>query len=85
MHGRPRCGQSPGGGPAHPLLVGTVEYLAPEVVSKQGHNKNADWWSLGVFVYETAVWKDAVQKPQLEHDVQPNCEQRTPAPAYAAG
>jgi serine/threonine protein kinase/CRP-like cAMP-binding protein len=33
-------------------LCGTPEYLAPEVVLGKGHNRSADFWALGVLVYE---------------------------------
>jgi len=33
-------------------LCGTPDYLAPEVVSGQGHGKGVDWWTLGVLIYE---------------------------------
>ena len=33
-------------------FCGTVEYMAPEVVSRKGHNFAADWWSFGVLM----VW-----------------------------
>jgi len=33
-------------------LVGTPEYLAPEVVLARGYTCTADWWSLGVMLYE---------------------------------
>ena len=33
-------------------VVGTVEYLAPEVIAQRGHMFGADWWALGVMVYE---------------------------------
>ncbi|XP_024516614.1 serine/threonine-protein kinase AtPK2/AtPK19 isoform X1 [Selaginella moellendorffii] len=31
---------------------GTVEYMAPEILLSKGHGKSADWWSLGILVYE---------------------------------
>ena len=33
-------------------LCGTPDYLAPEVVSGQGHGKGVDWWTLGILIYE---------------------------------
>ncbi|KAG0494163.1 hypothetical protein HPP92_005157 [Vanilla planifolia] len=33
-------------------FVGTHEYLAPEIVSGEGHGSTVDWWTLGVFVFE---------------------------------
>ncbi|KAL3747635.1 hypothetical protein ACJRO7_016439 [Eucalyptus globulus] len=33
-------------------FVGTHEYLAPEVISGQGHGSAVDWWTLGIFLYE---------------------------------
>lgn len=33
-------------------LCGTPDYMAPEVVLTQGHDKSADYWAFGVLIYE---------------------------------
>lgn len=36
-------------------FVGTPEYIAPEIISCEGHSTAADWWSLGVLLFELLV------------------------------
>lgn len=33
-------------------MVGTVDYIAPEVFLKDGYTETVDWWSLGTIMYE---------------------------------
>lgn len=35
--------------------VGTPDYIAPEVFSKQGYDETVDWWSIGVILFEMLV------------------------------
>mgnify|MGYP000854023021 CR=1 FL=1 len=36
-------------------VVGTPEYLSPEMFGGEGHDKNVDWWSLGIILYEMLI------------------------------
>ena len=33
-------------------LVGAPEYMAPEIILGTGHRYDADWWSLGILIYQ---------------------------------
>ncbi len=37
-------------GQATASIVGTPEYLAPEVIRQVGHTFTADWWCLGILM-----------------------------------
>ncbi len=32
-------------------LVGTPDYMAPEIILRSGHGAASDWWSIGILLY----------------------------------
>lgn len=36
-------------------VFGTPEYIAPEVILRQGYGQTVDWWSMGVILYQFLV------------------------------
>jgi serine/threonine protein kinase len=40
---------------SNPKIVGTPDYLSPEILLGTGHSPAVDWWAVGVMVYEFLV------------------------------
>ena len=36
-------------------VCGTPEFLSPEVIIREGHDKRVDWWSFGVLLWELVM------------------------------
>lgn len=47
-------------------LCGTLDYLPPEMVSGNSHDKSVDVWSVGVLLYELLVGKPPFEASTYE-------------------
>jgi len=36
-------------------FCGTIEYMAPEILTRTGHGKAVDWWSLGALMFDMLI------------------------------
>lgn len=45
---------------------GSIDYMAPEVISGEGHGMMADWWSFGILIYELLCGKPPFHEGSTE-------------------
>ncbi|KAJ0978375.1 hypothetical protein J5N97_013849 [Dioscorea zingiberensis] len=63
-------------------MCGTVEYMAPEIILGKGHDKAADWWSVGVLLFEMLTGKPPFSGGNREKVQQKIVKDKIKLPAF---
>nr|XP_054105346.1 inactive serine/threonine-protein kinase PLK5 isoform X1 [Callithrix jacchus]XP_054105347.1 inactive serine/threonine-protein kinase PLK5 isoform X2 [Callithrix jacchus] len=70
------------GGRCHGVLCGTPNFLAPEVVSRNGHSRQSDIWALGCIMYTVLTGAPPFMASPLSEMYQNIREGHYPEPAH---
>ena len=63
-------------------LCGTPEYIAPEVLMNVGHGRAADWYTLGIFLYELMVGRPPFMHQDTYEVFKMTLRERIPYPSW---
>ncbi|XVE80727.1 hypothetical protein DITRI_Ditri15bG0003700 [Diplodiscus trichospermus] len=66
-------------------LCGTMEYMSPEIITGKGHDKAADWWSVGILLYEMLTGKPPFIGGNREKIQQKIVKERIKLPSFLSG
>ena len=68
-------------------MVGTPEYMAPELLAGRPYGAGVDWWTLGCLIYEMITGRGPFNHPDMsEVRATPHratSHRATPAPCHA--
>ncbi|XP_055619452.1 ribosomal protein S6 kinase beta-2 isoform X2 [Toxorhynchites rutilus septentrionalis] len=65
-------------------FCGTIEYMAPEILTRSGHGKAVDWWSLGALMYDMLTGMPPFTADNRKNTIDAILRGKLNIPAYLA-
>lgn len=63
-------------------FCGTIEYMAPEILTRSGHGKAVDWWSLGALMYDMLTGNPPFSAENRKKTIETILKGKLNLPAY---
>lgn len=64
------------------LYLGTIEYMAPEILMRIGHGRAVDWWSLGALAFDMLTGGPPFTAENRKKTIDKILKSRLSLPAY---
>lgn len=65
-------------------FCGTIEYMAPEILTRSGHGKAVDWWSLGALMFDMLTGMPPFTADNRKNTIDAILKGKLIIPAYLA-
>jgi len=63
-------------------ICGTVDYMAPEILTQSGHGKDADWWSFGALMFDMLTGKPPFMAGNKKQTIDKILKNKLSIPCY---
>uniref|UniRef100_T1DCI3 Ribosomal protein S6 kinase n=1 Tax=Cupiennius salei TaxID=6928 RepID=T1DCI3_CUPSA len=76
------CKESIRDGTITHTFCGTIEYMAPEILTQSGHGRAVDWWSLGALMYDMLTGSPPFQAENRKKTIEKILKHKLVFPHY---
>ncbi|XP_054711372.1 ribosomal protein S6 kinase beta-2-like [Uloborus diversus] len=76
------CKESIRDGSITHTFCGTIEYMAPEILTQSGHGRAVDWWSLGALMYDMLTGSPPFQAENRKKTIEKILKHKVVFPHY---